>query len=85
MPDCVISESLIVLSSWNKAMVPVLPEPEIIADPVVSKLMIPELYVIVIPEPEVRALYSSVVPAPTTPRRELPEPTEDKPVPPFKV
>jgi hypothetical protein len=63
----------------------VLPEPETIDEPVVSKLMIPELYVIVIPEPEVSALYSKVVPAPTTPNNELPLPTDDKPVPPFCV
>ena len=38
---------------------------------------------IVIPEPADNVLYSRVVPVPTTPSNEFPEPTEERPVPPL--
>ena len=52
--------------------------------PLLAQVTVPLAdWVIVIPDPADKLLYSSVVPAPTTPRTVLLEPTEVKPVPPL--
>ena len=77
------SESVNVDEELNKGMVPVVPVPPTVPELVAAKDISPAVKEIVIPEPAEIVLYSNVVPAPTTPRTVLLEPTEVKPVPPL--